>query len=144
MIGTALRFPRLMRTLFRAVLALGLVTYSASAALAQSADLNVLKSGPASAAANSNVSYTVNVGNFGPDDAAAANLSDPIPPGMTFVSLASPAGWTCSTPAIGANGLVSCNNPNFAAGDNVSFTLTVRIPPGATPGTFFTNIATVS
>jgi hypothetical protein len=40
---------------------------------------------------------------------------------MTFVSLASPAGWTCTTPAVGTNGTVSCTNPSLAAGSNVSF-----------------------
>jgi uncharacterized repeat protein (TIGR01451 family) len=129
---------------FQAAFGCVLLMCAASAAQAQSADLAVLKSGPASAAANTSVSYTLNVSNFGPDDAASANLSDPIPAGMTFVSLSSPGDWTCTTPAVGTSGTVNCDNPNFASGGSANFTLTVLIAPATPPGTFFTNIATVS
>ena len=116
----------------------------ASHASAQTADLVVTKSGPASAAAGTNVSFAINVLNTGPDDAASATLDDPIPPGMTFVSLTSPAGWTCTTPAVGSGGTANCVNPLFAAGGSANFSLTVAIPGGTPPGTVFTNVATVS
>ena len=75
---------------------------------AQEADMGVSKTGPDQAAAGANVSYTIEVLNVGPDDAGTATLTDPLPSGMTFVSLSSPTGWNCSTPAVGSNGTVSC------------------------------------
>lgn len=103
-----------------------------------------MKTGPDTADPGSNISYTINVFNGGPDDATDASLNDPLPGQTTFVSLSSPANWSCSTPAVGAGGTVSCTNPSFPAGSNVDFILTVKVDPGATPGTFITNIATVS
>jgi uncharacterized repeat protein (TIGR01451 family) len=58
---------------------------AAPLALAQSADLSVSKSGPAQAAAGSDVAYTITVFNLGPDDAPNATLFDTVPGGMTFV-----------------------------------------------------------
>jgi uncharacterized repeat protein (TIGR01451 family) len=115
----------------------------ASSAFAQEADLLVTKSGPASAAAGTNATYTINLLNLGPDDAVNATLVDPIPPGMTYVSLSSPVGWFCTVPAVGTGGLVNCSNALFAAGSNVNFSLTVAIPAGTPGGTVFTNIASV-
>jgi len=137
-------YPAALRMAFALAAVLACLLSPASSAFAQQADLVVTKSGPASAAAGTNVTYTMNVLNVGPDDSASASLTDPIPPGMTFVSLSSPGGWSCTTPAVGAGGTVSCSNALFAPGGNVNFSLTVAIPGGTPPGTAFTNIATVS
>src|SRR5688572_21902831 len=112
--------------------------------LPPSADLTVTKTGPATASANSNVTYTIDILNIGPEDALNALLSDPLPGGMTFVSLSTPSSWTCTTPAVGSGGTVTCTNPNFTSGSSASFSLTLNIPAGTPGGTFFTNIATVS
>ena len=127
-----------------AAFACALVFAAGSAASAQEADVFIIKTGPATAAANTNLTYTLNVGNVGPDDAPNVSLSDPFPTGMTFVSLTAPAGWSCDLIPAGGTGPLACTNPNFAAGSNVSFSLTLHIPAGTAPGTFFTNIASVS
>lgn len=114
-----------------------------AAALAQS-DMTVIKTGPATAAANTNVAYTLNILNVGADDAINAALTDPFPPGMTFVNVSSPPGWTCDPIAPGSGGPLTCGNPNVPAGSSVNFTLTLHIPAGAAGGTVFTNTATVS
>jgi uncharacterized repeat protein (TIGR01451 family) len=144
MFGASSRLPKWLAARFAAAFACALFLCAATGASAQEADLGIIKSGSATAAANSDVSYTLNVFNIGPDDATTVSVSDPIPPGMTFLSLLSPAGWTCITPAVGAGGTVTCSNPNFVAGNNVNFTLTLHIPTGTAPGTFFTNSATVT
>jgi uncharacterized repeat protein (TIGR01451 family) len=144
MLGPLFRSLKWPGAVFPAALVCALFMSAASGALAQEADLDIVKSGPASAAANTNVSYTLSVNNSGPDNATSATLTDPIPAGMTFVSLSSPAGWTCSTPAVGAGGTVTCSNPSFVAGGTGNFALTVLIPAATPPGTFFTNIATVA
>jgi uncharacterized repeat protein (TIGR01451 family) len=112
---------------------------------AQESDLAMSKSGPATAAANSDVTYTLTAVNFGPDDADAVTMTDPIPAGMTFVSVSAPAGWTCPvTPAVGSGGTVTCTAVTFANGSSAIFTLVTHIPSGTAPGTTFTNIATIS
>jgi uncharacterized repeat protein (TIGR01451 family) len=109
-----------------------------------SADLTVSKTGPATAAAGSNVTYTIIASNLGTEDAVAALLQDPIPGGATFVSQTFPAGWSCNALIVGAGGTMNCTNPNFTANTSATFTLTVNIPAGTAAGTFFTNVATVS
>jgi uncharacterized repeat protein (TIGR01451 family) len=48
--------------------------------ICQEAELVLSKSGPASAAANTNVTYSLNLLSGGPDDATDVTVSDPIPP----------------------------------------------------------------
>src|SRR5438552_11199078 len=138
-----------MRTLIRsslvAVFTFLLFSFLLPAANAQEADLGVTKTGPDSAAAGSNVTYTIEVTNAGPDSADNATLNDPLPAGMTFVSRGpSPAGWTCTDPGVGNNGSVNCTNPSLAAGSDDFFTIVAKIDSNTAPGTFFTNTATVS
>jgi uncharacterized repeat protein (TIGR01451 family)/uncharacterized repeat protein (TIGR02543 family) len=122
--------------------ALGLAAPAASAQAV--ADLAVDKSGPALAAAGSNVTYTVTLTNFGPDDATSVVLTDPIPAGMTFVSATAASGFTCTTPAVGTGGVVSCSAATLAAGATPSFTFVFQIDPAAPPGSVFTNVASSS
>ena len=69
-------------------------------------------------------------------------LSEATPANTTFVSLASPAGWTCSNPPAGGTGAVDCTNPSVAVGSDV-FTMTVAVPFDA-GGETIVNSATVS
>src|SRR6266550_4885356 len=64
-------------------------------------DLTVIKNGPSSAAADSDVSFTITVINLGPDDAPIVTLRDVIPAGLTFVSVQEtslPHLFTCTAP----------------------------------------------
>jgi uncharacterized repeat protein (TIGR01451 family) len=80
-------------------------------AAATSADLAVVKSGPASVAVGDVVTYTIVVSNNGPDDAVAAMLSDATPAGLSFVDASAPCagGFPCAlgTLAAGASVTVS-------------------------------------
>jgi uncharacterized repeat protein (TIGR01451 family) len=90
-----------------------------------SSDLNVTKGdAPDPVTAGSNIVYTIGVLNNGPSDAASVTLSDTLPTGTTFVSLASPGGWSCTTPAVGAAGSISCAG-SLVAGASATFTLAV-------------------
>ncbi|HXT20050.1 MAG TPA: hypothetical protein VN923_04790 [Thermoanaerobaculia bacterium] len=80
------------------------------------------------------LTYTINVHNAGPSDAADVELNDPLPDGTTFVSLTAPAGWSCSTPAVGAGGAVQCTLPSLPPGD-AAFTLVVKVDPDVVAGT---------
>jgi uncharacterized repeat protein (TIGR01451 family) len=111
---------------------------------AGSADLSITKTGaPDPVVSGSNLTYTITATNAGPSSAATVALDDTLPAGTTFVSLSSPGGWSCTTPAVGAAGTVSCSIATLAAGSAV-FTLIVAVDPAATPGTVLSNTATVS
>jgi large repetitive protein len=114
-------------------------------AYAQS-DFTVTKSvGPSSppALAGNDMQFDVTVINNGPAS-GAVTLNDAVPAGMTFVSVSAPAGFSCTTPAVGASsGTVSCTAANMAVG-SASFTIVFEIPSNTPSNTSFTNTATVS
>src|SRR5439155_15484104 len=117
--------------------------FSSFAVFAQDADLGVTKNGPATAAPGTDVTYSIFILNNGPDDAANAQMSDPIPPGMTFVSINQPGGFICADPGVGNNGTVTCTALLMTAGSSVTFNLVVHIPLATPAGTIFTNMASV-
>jgi len=109
------------------------------------ADLAIaLTDAPDPVTTGNNITYSVTVQNNGARDAAGANWSDTLPAGTTFVSLASDPAWNCTTPAVGANGTVSCDNGLFAAGATASFTLVVAVDIGVAGGSELSDTATVS
>src|SRR5204862_4951553 len=55
-----------------------------------------------------------------------------------------PAGWTCTTPAAGSTGTVSCTTATLASGATATFTLVVQVSPAAPDGSTIANTATVS
>lgn len=117
---------------------------TATTTVGSSADLQLTKvDTPDPVTAGQNLTYTITATNAGPTNAASAVLTDPLPAGTTFNSLVAAAGWTCTTPAIGANGTVSCTNSSFAPG-TASFTIVVGVPSSAATGTTYTNVATIS
>ncbi|HWU51968.1 MAG TPA: ExeM/NucH family extracellular endonuclease, partial [Tahibacter sp.] len=83
-------------------------------------DLNVtVTDSPDPVVAGANLTYTITVGNAGPDPAAAATWNFILPAGLSFVSLPAVSGWSCTTPAVGAGGTVSCSHANLAVGSDV-------------------------
>jgi uncharacterized repeat protein (TIGR01451 family) len=112
---------------------------SASTTVTAQADLTVTKSGPMSAVAGNNISYTITVTNAGPSDAASVSLTDTIPAGTTFVSVTPAAGWNCS-----GTSTVTCTIATLTAGSMGSFTLVVKTSAAAANGTMLSNTATVS
>lgn len=133
-----------IRPLFRALLVVS--TLLSAGAFAQ-ADLLISKNGPSVVPAGSNVAYDISVANLGPNDASTVQIQDPMPAGMTFVSVVQNSGpaFDCSSvPAVGTNGTVTCTLATFTNGSSADFTFTFQIPPATPPATFFTNIATIS
>ncbi len=70
--------------------------------------------------------YTVTVTNLGPFQASAVTLVDPVPSLSTFVSMNS-GGASCTAPAAGQVGPVTCNFGNMASGAAATVTITVQI-----------------
>ncbi len=134
------------RTILLSLVACLAIAGLVPAAFAQP-DLAVTKSCPSTAAAGSDVSFDVTILNVGDSDATTVSLTDPLPPGMTFVSATQNNGpaFDCSSqPAVGTNGTVTCTIATFPAGSSADFTFIANIPPATPQGTTFTNIATAS
>jgi len=70
--------------------------------LTLSADLSIIKSGPATADADTPVTYTIVITNNGPDAVPDPVLSDPTPAGLVFLSASAPCatGFPCSLAAL--------------------------------------------
>ena len=90
------------------------------------------------------LTYAITVSNGGPDAASALVLTDTLPANTVFASLTSPAGWSCTTPAVGAPGTVTCSAATLAAAANATFTLNVTVVAGTPGGTLLSNTASVA
>jgi len=111
--------------------------------LSPQADLSVTKvDTPDPVTAGFNITYTITVNNAGPSNAASASLSDPLPAGTTFVSLAAPGGWTCTALSVGSNDPVGCFADTSLAPGSAVFTLVVAVAPTVAAGTVISNTAT--
>ncbi len=109
------------------------------------ADLWVTKTGtPDSVWPGGVIVYTVVVGNDGPSVAESVRLTDTLPVSVTFQSIVSSTGWTCSTPAVGSTGDVVCTIASLPAGETATFTITVVVPVTTAVGTLLTNVASIN
>jgi uncharacterized repeat protein (TIGR01451 family) len=110
------------------------------------ADLSVAKTdSPDPVSAGANLTYTLTVGNAGPRDAQSVSLTDAIPAGSTFVSFTAPAGWTATTPAVGATGTVTATRPTLSSASGPqTFSLVVKVSAAAPTGTTLSNTATLT
>ncbi len=104
----------------------------------------VTKTAASAVLAGTSLVYTITVNNLGPHEVRNATLTDPLPPNTTFQSLAPPAGWACTTPAVGANGTVSCTKPDVALSEGGVFTLTVLVDAATPAGTILSNAVSYS
>lgn len=93
--------------------------------------------------AGTQIDYTIDIVNAGPQPALNSTWNDSLPAGTRFVSLSTVTGWNCTTPAVGASGNISCSNPSVAVGTS-TFTLLVSVDANVVAGTSISNIATVS
>ncbi len=111
-------------------------------ATAGQADLALTKTGtPNPVLAGNNLTYTITVTNNGPAAAANVSMKDTLPANTSFVSISTPAGWTCPAPS---GGFETCTNPSVAANTTATFTMVLKVTAGTAPGTAITNSATVS
>jgi uncharacterized repeat protein (TIGR01451 family) len=100
---------------------------------AASADLTITKTTTTTfAPVGSQFNYTITLHNNGPDAASNAVMTDTLPSSLLFRSITQPAGFACTTPAVGATGTITCNAATLANNATATFTLTVEVAPGAT------------
>lgn len=103
-------------------------------ALSLSASPNPVRSG-------SKVTYTITVTNAGPGAASGLQVTDMLPSGTTFAKVTTTSG-SCTAPALGGTGTVTCAVSSLAAGSSFTITLTVNVK--AANGTTLSDTASVS
>ena len=99
---------------------------------------------PASVVSGNDITYSIAL-TVSTGTATSASLSDPLPAGLTFVSAGEtgPGGaWTCTTPAVGGAGTVTCSIASAAPG-TYHFTIVAHVAAG-TPAGALVNTATAS
>ncbi len=103
-----------------------------------SSDLSIVKTASVvtNVAAGAPYSYTLAVTNNGPGAASSVSVTDPLPAGVSFVSV-SGTGWTCNQ----ALGTVTCTMSSLAVGAANPITINVTAPASAAT---LTSTATVS
>jgi uncharacterized repeat protein (TIGR01451 family) len=127
------------------ILLAGLCAAPGADAQGTGADVGVTKTAePGSYTAGSTVPYTIVVESNGPATANGVHLTDTTPPNTTFVSLDSPVGWVCATPAPGGAGTINCTASSLSPNTSATFTLNLRVNNGVLPGVRITNTASVS
>ena len=106
---------------------------SASTAVLRSADMSVVKTGPASVVAGEHVVYTITVTNSGSSDAESVSVTDPTPAGLTFLSNTGDCttAWPCSL-------------GTAPAGSTHTITTTYLVPSSYTSPTPIVNTAAVT
>ena len=114
--------------------------------VAAAADVSVGKTGPATATPGDDLTYVLTVANAGPSDGSDVALSDALPSGTTFVSVAQTSGpaATIVAPAVGAGGVVTASWASFASGGTATFDVVVNINASIVAGDTITNTATVT
>jgi uncharacterized repeat protein (TIGR01451 family) len=109
------------------------------------ADLSITNTAsPNPVTAGSNITYTQVLTNNGPSAADNTALVEAVPTNTTFVSIAAPAGWTCTTPPVGSTGNVVCTDLSMAGGTAATFSLITKVNTGTANGTVITDTASAS
>jgi large repetitive protein len=126
----SLRFP------LAALLLLVAATASANS------DVGIAINAPQFAAIGSSTTVTVNLTAAG-GTAQGVTFLYAIPSGMTFKSLAT-SSLTCTTPAPGDQGVVTCQTATLAPSSPLQQAITLNVPAGTAPGQLFTHQAFVT
>src|SRR5207244_8749379 len=109
-------------------------TATAMTTVERFADLSITKTGPATATAGTDITYTVTVTNNGPSTSSGGTVTDALPAGTTFAGASSGCSQT-------APNVVMCTVGALAPGASATFSIGAHIAP-ATEGAI-TNIAEV-
>jgi uncharacterized repeat protein (TIGR01451 family) len=96
--------------------------------------------------AGSSGSFSVFVSNRGPDAAQNVVLTDNVPANTTFVAVTQTSGptFSCTAPAAGGTGTITCSIASLARADAASFDVAYNVNAGTPTGTAITNTASIS
>jgi uncharacterized repeat protein (TIGR01451 family) len=110
-------------------------------AVAASADIAVTnKASVTTVAPGGSISYAQTVINNGPSAATSITFTEAIPTNTTFASLANPSGWSCTGPAVGSTGSITCTFASLAAGASAGFTVGVTVGATVSLGTVISSV----
>ncbi len=100
------------------------------------ADLAITQTrSPASVNPGGTISYTSVVTNNGPSSANAPVFTQATPANTTFQSVTPAAGWTCTNPAVGGTGTITCTDAaNLANAGTATFIVNVVVNAGVSDG----------
>src|SRR6202041_2455382 len=97
---------------------------------------------PATVAPGGTITYTESVTNNGPNTASGVTLYQQTPTNTTFASITAAAGWTCTSPAVGATGQGTCTIASLNSGTSSgNFTYVVTVGASVAAGTTIVNTA---
>jgi uncharacterized repeat protein (TIGR01451 family) len=82
---------------------------------------------PLSVYAGNDITYTQVVTNNGPAAAAAVSFVEATPANTTFASVSAPVGWSCTAPAVGGTGNVTCTDTSLASGSSADIIVVVNV-----------------
>jgi uncharacterized repeat protein (TIGR01451 family) len=105
------------------------------AGAAQAALVLTAAGAPTTVLAGNDITYTETVTNNGPAAATAVSFTESTPANTTYQSVLAPVGWTCTTPAVGGTGTVTCTDPSFAVGDTANIVVVLNVPSSVTAAT---------
>lgn len=111
---------------------------SMTTAIAQLADVSIVKSGPPAVTAGNDITYTVSVSNAGPTNAVNVEVTDPAPANTTFVSATHTSG-----PAGSCAGSV-CSIALLPPNTTTVFAYVFHVSPAAPNGSTIANSAAVT
>jgi uncharacterized repeat protein (TIGR01451 family) len=106
-----------------------------------SADLSITNKAPTSVTSGSTITYQIAATNLGPESASTVSVKDTTPTGTTFNSVTSNGG-SCTAPASGGTGTVTCTISTVNVGNIFSITLVLNVT--ASSGSVITDTASVS
>ncbi len=93
------------------------------------------------------ITYVATATNNGPGDVSDVNISFPMAAGTTFTSAVASAGGSCTTPAAGTAGTISCTwtgTTTPGGGNARSVTIVAGVPAATAPGTVLAVTATTA
>lgn len=107
------------------------------------ADVSITKTdSPDPVIAGNQVTYSISASNAGPDAANGLQVIDSLPLETTFVSSTASTGSTCTTPAVGSTGTVTCTwAGSTAVGTPRTVTIVARVLPTIAGSTSISNTA---
>ena len=103
---------------------------------ATQADVSLSTAGaPNPMLAGNSITYTQTITNNGPAAATGASFTEATPANTTFESVLAPAGWNCTTPAVGGTGTINCtDSASLASGTSANIVVVVNVPAATAAG----------
>ena len=121
-------------------------TVTAAPCAVTATDLLASLAAPANATSGVNLDYVIGAASIGTGAAQSVSLAFPTPANTTFLSATQSSGpaFTCSSPAVGAAGTVTCTVATLPGGLSAGFAVSVKVDGPTSVGTVITSSVSVS